>query len=128
MHLATHEILRLLITGQFKNPSQFDWMRVNVRARIVERAIIRRDFTDELCAEQRSEQFRIGNSFKKMWKELRPKLDEVLANEPSKRPGSYGEALAIATAEGGILWTCFGQPLYRYVTGVTPSETEIRHS
>jgi hypothetical protein len=121
-----HEILRLLVSEHFQNPPQFHWTRVNVRARIFELAIIRRDFTDELCAEQRREQFRMGNNFKKMWRELRPKLDEVLADEPSKRPGSYSEALAIAEAEGGILWTCFGQPLYRYVTGVTPSEAETK--
>jgi hypothetical protein len=68
----------------------------------------------------------VGDNFEKMWKELRPKLDEVLADDPSKRPGSYGEALAIAAADGGALWISFGQPLYRYVTGVTPSEAEIK--
>jgi hypothetical protein len=120
-----HEILRLL-ANHFRNSSQFDWQRVDARARIFEQGIIRRDFSDELCAQQRREQFRIANSFDKMWKELRPKLDEVLASDPSKRPRSYSEALGIAAAEGGILWTTFGQPLYRYVSGVTPSETEIK--
>jgi hypothetical protein len=34
-----------------------------------------------------------------MWKELRPKLDEVLESDPSKRPRSYREALGIAAAK-----------------------------
>jgi hypothetical protein len=60
-----HEILRLLISEHFRNPSQFDWTRVNVRAKIFELAIIRRDFTDELCAEQRREQFRVATTSRK---------------------------------------------------------------
>jgi len=120
-----HEILRLLISEHFRNHSKFNWTQVNVRARIYERAIIERDFTHELCVEQRAEQFRLEKGFKKMWSELRPKLDEILANEPSKRPTSYREAVAIATIEGGVLWG-FGQELYKHVTRAALSETEIR--
>lgn len=54
-----HEILRLLISAHSQNPTQFDWKEVKVRARVYELAIISRDFTDELCIEQRSEQFRV---------------------------------------------------------------------
>src|SRR5260370_36632850 len=67
-----HEIIRLLVSEHFTNPAQFDWTRVNVRARIYETAIIQRDFTEELCAEQRQEQFKTQNGFDKMWKPLRP--------------------------------------------------------
>lgn len=43
-----HEILRLLITAHFASPLRFDWTRVDVRARVYEDAIIRRDFTEEI--------------------------------------------------------------------------------
>jgi len=119
-----HEILRLLISAHFRNPSEFVCGRVNVRARIYEQSIIARDFSDELCARQRKEQFRVESNFEKMWKGLRPKLDEVLASEPPKRPATYSDAVSIATARGGVLWG-FGAELYRGITQATLSEPEI---
>jgi hypothetical protein len=119
-----HEILRLMISEHFRNPAQFDWNLVDVRARIYELAIIRRDFTDELCLQQRQEQFKVEDGFRKMWAGLRPKLDEVLADEPSKRPTSYLESVFIASHDGGVLWG-FGQILYAHVTASSLSEKEI---
>ncbi len=120
-----HWILQLLVSEHFINPAQFDWTKINVRATVYERAIIERDFTDELCIQQRKEQFQLEARFEKMWKQLRPKLDEIVAQHPSKRPTSYHAALAIATMEGGVLWG-IGRELYRYVTGSTPTEAEIK--
>src|SRR6266853_2017318 len=62
------------------------------------------DFTDELCVQQRKEQFELEKRFEKMWTELRPKLDQILAQDQPKRPTSYRDAVGIATEEGGILW------------------------
>jgi hypothetical protein len=44
------------------------------------------------------------------YQDLRPKLDEILLQDPSKRPTSYHEAIAIGTMEGGVLWgtACHG--------------------
>lgn len=125
VYLAPNWILRLLVSEHFINPSRFDWATINVRAIVCERAIIVRDFTDGLCIQQRKEQFDLEGHFEKMWKELRPKLDEILAQDPSKRPTSYRAAVAIATMEGGVLWGV-GRELYRYVTGSTPTEAEIK--
>ncbi len=123
--LPPHEILRLLISEHHRNPLNYDWTQVDVRARVYEIAILRRDFTNELCVRQREEQLRLETSFRKMWDELRPKLDEVLINEPSKRPTNFHEAATIATIDGGVLWG-FGRELYRHVTGTAPSEAEIK--
>ena len=120
-----HEILRLLISAYFSNPTQFDWTKVDVRARAYEVAIPLRDFDNELCVQQRKEQFELETRFEKMWKELRPLLDAILAKDPSKRPTSYREAVAIAVRDGGVLWG-FAQELYRYVTGNKPDEAEIK--
>src|SRR6266446_3247068 len=80
-----HEILRLLISDHFQNPPRFDWTRTNIRARIYKQAIIGRDFSDDLCAKQRKEQFKVEASFKKLWSNLRPKLNDVLRTDSSKR-------------------------------------------
>jgi len=120
-----HWILQLLIQEHFKNPRLFDWTKIDMRARVYERAVIERDFTDQLCVRQRKEQFEVEKRFEKMWKELRPRLDEVLLQDPSKRPTSYREAVTIATIEGGVLWG-IGRGLYDYITHGAVTEAEIR--
>jgi hypothetical protein len=120
-----HEVIRLLVSAHFSNPTQFDWEKVNVRARAYEVAIPLRDFDNELCVQQRKEQFEVEDRFGKMWKGLRPILDAILAKDPSKRPASYREAVAIAVRDGGVLWG-FGQGLYKHVSGSEPSESEIK--
>jgi len=122
---APYEILRLLVSEHFRDPSQFDWPKVDVRARSYESTTPVRDFNDDLCVQQRKEQFALENQFEKMWKGLRPSLDEVLAKAPSKRPTSYHEAVAIATRDNGTLWV-LGRGLYKDVSGSEPSEVEIR--
>lgn len=114
-----------LVLEHSRNASRFDRSKISVRATIYEQAIIARDFTDQLCREQRKEQFLQADRFDKMWRKLRPKLDEVLAQDPLKRPTSYQAAAAIATIENGVLWG-FGQELYRFVAGSTPTEAEIK--
>jgi hypothetical protein len=98
-----------------------------VRARTYEEAIPRRDFDDPLCVQQRKEQFRVQNQFEKMWKGLRPKLDEILKKDLTKRPTTYQQAVEIATMERGVLWS-FGAGLYERVAGKEPSDAEIKAS
>lgn len=118
------EIIRLLVSAHFGDPAQFEWTKVDVRAREYEDTIASRDFDDNLCVQQRSQQFETQKEFEKMWKELRPKMDAILAKDPSKRPITYRDAVAIATMDGGTLWG-LGQGLYK-VTGKEPTEAEIR--
>lgn len=120
-----HEIVRLLVSAQFGNPSTFDWTRVDVRARAYEDAVPRREFDDPLCVEQRKEQFRVQEQFERIWKGLRPKLDEILKRDPSKRPTTYQEAVEIASVHGRILWG-FGAGLYERVAGREPTDAEVR--
>jgi hypothetical protein len=120
-----HWILQLLIVEHFRNPLLFDWTETDMTARVYERAIIQRAFTDELCIQQRKEQFELEKRFEKMWTDLRPKLDQILAQEPSKRPTSYRDAVGVASSEGGLLWG-IGTELYRYVAGSTLTEAEIK--
>jgi hypothetical protein len=118
-----YEIIRLLLSAHFRNPVQFDWTKVKVRARAYEVAIPVRDFDDELCVRQRKEQFELEKRFKKMWKGLRHSLDAILAREPSKRPTTYREAVAIAAMDKGMLWF-FGRELNKYVSGNELSDVE----
>ena len=118
-------ILGRQVQEYVRNPSLYDWTKLVVRAAICERWIIDRNFTDQLCIEQRKFQLEQAHHFDKLWTKLRPKFDEVLAQDPAKRPTTYQAAASIATIEGGVLWG-FGQELYRYVAGRTPTEAEIR--
>ena len=120
-----HWIIKQLVLAHSKNASRFDWTFLPVRARFYERAIIDRDFTEELCDQQRNEQFELEERYAKVWANLRPKLHEALAQNPSLRPTDYHAALALATLEDGVLWGV-GQEIYRYVAGSTPSEADIR--
>lgn len=119
------EIIRLLVSANLSNPSRFEWAKVKVRAREYEAVIGSRDFDDELCALQRADQFKTEKAFESLWKNLRPKLDAILAKDPSGRPVTYRDALAIATAEGGVLWG-IGQALYGHVSGHVPSERDTK--
>lgn len=120
-----HEIIRLLLSAHFANPTHFDWTKVNVRARPYEASIPLCDFNNELCVQQRKEQFEAEEHFKNSWKKLRPLLDAVLAKDPSKRPTSYRAAVKIALADGGVLWG-FGRGLYKHVSGSQSTEIEIK--
>jgi hypothetical protein len=92
---------------------QFNWKNVDVRAAAYEGAIVHRDFTEALCVEQKKQHFKIEREFERYWKRLRPKLDQILLHDPSKRPASFHEAVAIAIRDGGVLWG-IGQRLYDY--------------
>jgi hypothetical protein len=61
----------------------------------------------------------------KVWKQLRPEFDKILATDPSKRPGGYHEAVVIATLPGGVLYG-FGRKLYSHIVGQDISEEEIK--
>lgn len=119
------EVIRLLISTHKNTPVGFDWRKVDVRARVYENAISRRAVDDALCAEQRHHQFRLEKKFKKMWTGLRKGLDAILANDPSKRPTSYQDAVAIAERDGGVLWT-FAKWLYKPIAKTEPTEEEIK--
>ncbi|HUA14791.1 MAG TPA: hypothetical protein VMG31_05800 [Verrucomicrobiae bacterium] len=95
-----------------------------MKARAYEDAIPRRDFDDPLCVQQRKEQFRVQEQFEKMWKELRPKLDEILKKDPVKRPTTYRQAVEIATVHGRLLWH-FGAGLYERVAGKEPTDAGV---
>jgi hypothetical protein len=120
-----HEIIRLLVSAHTANPGGFDWTTVDVRERAYEDAIPRRDFDDPLCVLQRKEQFRVQEQFEKIWKGLRPKLDEILKKDPAKRPTTYRQAVEIASVHGRILLG-FGAGLYERVAGKEPTDAEIK--
>jgi predicted nucleic acid-binding protein len=120
-----HEIVRLLVSAHARNPARFDWRQVDIRARVYERAMVDRDFTNELCVQQLNEQQRIEREFMGCWERLRLKLDPVLAKDPGKRPTSYSQAAEIArSANPNLLWG-IGRELYSRVSGTTPSDAAI---
>jgi hypothetical protein len=120
-----NEILTLLVSAHARNPARFDWQQVDIRARVYERAIIDRDFSNELCVEQLNQQHQVEQEFMGVWEQLRPKLAPILAKDSGKQPTSYSQAAEIArSANPNLLWG-FGRGLYSHVTGTTPSDAEI---
>jgi len=120
-----NEILRRLISAHLRDESRLQWFNVDVRARDYEAAIPRRIFDDAACVQQKRQHFQFEKSFRQFWKRLRPKLDEILARDPSKRPKNYREAVAIAVRDGGALWD-IGQGIYRHVSRKKPTEADVR--
>lgn len=122
-----NEIVRLLIAAHVRDAANYDWTSVDIRARPYELGIARRsEFVDDLtCEEQRRHHFKAEKDFKKIWTPLRPKLDAILAKDPSKRPSTFEEAAAIAERPGGVLWG-LGAQLYSYISITEPNEDEIR--
>jgi hypothetical protein len=98
-----HVILELLISAHMSNPANFDWAKIGVRAQLYEDELSRNNPDEELCAHERKKQFRVQEQFRKMWARLRQQLDPMLAKDPSRRPTNYSEAVAIATADQGLL-------------------------
>jgi hypothetical protein len=122
-----HEIVARHTLLHQKYPSAFNWRGVNIRARVYERAIIERDYTEELCKIQFSEQRHLEEEFMKFWHELRTKLQPILDAEPEKRPARYSEAAEIARTGTPSVLLGIGSELYKRgaKTEGIPSEAEI---
>jgi hypothetical protein len=98
---------------------------VDVEAKGFERALALRMFTEDVCVEQRGDQFSKAEEYAKFWKGLRPKLDPTFAKRKIKRPRSFVEATKIARRDGGVLWS-IGADLYKHESGIELSESEIK--
>jgi len=118
-----HEILTLLCSAHASNPTTFDWRGVNIRTTDYERAIIDRDFTDELCEMQLREQRNVEEGFMQFWQGLRAKLDPLLGSGPTNRPRSYGHAAEIART--GKVLKGLGKPLYQRGSQRSLDDAEI---
>lgn len=119
-----HEVLTLLTSTHAKGSTAFDWRTVDISAEAYERAIIDRDFTEELCKTQLSEQRNLEADFSDFWRELRKKLDPYLDADPSKRPTSYSQAAEIARS--GAVLSGLGKPLYQRGAGRSLNDVEIK--
>jgi hypothetical protein len=60
----------------------------------------------------------LAGQFEKGWKSLRPKLDDIIARDPSQRLSNFKEAADASVKPGGVLWG-FGKWLYDDATGAT---------
>jgi hypothetical protein len=118
-----HEILTLLTSTHAKNPARFNWQLVDIRAGIYEQAIIKRNFSSDLCRIQLAEQQQLEKNFMEFWRQLRTKLDPLLDADPSKRPTAYAQAAEIAK-QGAVL-AGLGGPLYFRGSGVALNNFDI---
>jgi hypothetical protein len=121
-----HEIVRRLVSAHATSPTRFDWRNVGVRARGYERAIIERNFTEDLCAVELEQQLALEDKFLGFWRALGPKLDPFFDANPQQRPTSYHEAVQIARSGETNIVSGIGQALYSAVAGIDLSELDIR--
>jgi hypothetical protein len=110
--LPPHEILRVLCSAHARSHSGFDWRQIDIEAPFYERAIISREFTDQLCETQLREQRNVEDGFMNFWRDLRTKLDPLFGSNPENRPRSYQHAAEIART-GKLLIDGLGKSLYR---------------
>jgi hypothetical protein len=124
-----HWILTLLCSAHTANPNTFDWRRSNIEGKEYERAIINRDFEEELCQRQLVEQRSLEHGFMEFWKQLRAKLDPLWENDPKKRkrPTKYSQAAKIARTANPNLLLGIGAELYQRgaKTATVPSDADL---
>jgi hypothetical protein len=124
-----NEVVRLHVLNYQHDRSQYDWRRVDVRAQAYEDVIARRTYPD-ISIEQRKVHLELKKQFEKAWKSLRPKLDDIIAKDPSQRLSDFREAADASIKPGGVLWG-FGKGLYDHATGstadggITDDEVEV---
>ncbi len=110
-----HEMIRLMIKSHAEAPERFDWKDVDVRmSPDCESLIAQQDYLGDIfSAEQRIEQRGFEKEFKRVLKSVRPRLDEIPAQE---RPSSYEELVASDQVHGRFVWNLI-RGIYQTVSG-----------
>lgn len=123
-----HWILNLLCSAYSKYPNKFDWRRINIEGKEYAQAIINRDFNEELCRRQLTEQRALEHEFREFWKRLRAKLDPLWEKSPKRRrPTKYSQAAKIARSANPSLLLGIGSELYLRgaKTDTIPSDADL---
>jgi hypothetical protein len=126
-----HEVVTILASTHANNPTTFNWREVNIGETGYERAIIDRDFTDQLCETQLQQQRNLEDGFMRFWQSLRMTLNPFLDADPTKRPTCYSQAAEIARSAKPSLLLGIGVELYKRGAKrgakieKTPSDAEI---
>jgi len=89
-----YEILRILIAAHAANPSNFQWLAVDVRSGGLAHEIRTGELTadDALADLQRTEQNASIKGYKAQWVQLRSQLDPIFAAQGIPRPKTFEEA------------------------------------
>ena len=120
-----HEIMTRLAVTHANSAQGYDWRKVYLRAQAYEGAIIDRDFTAALSAENLNVQQQLEQEYMAYWQNLRVKLAPILDKDPSSRPNTFKEAIQIATSTGNNVLFGIGKGLYKRASTVDLSDAEI---
>jgi hypothetical protein len=106
-----YEVLKLLIKAHADDPARFDWLAVDVRSGELNHEIRTGELTadDQLSGEQWKEQKEALKGYKKMWVDLRSKLESAFVAEGKPHPTTFKEAY---TEYGPRLLPSIGKGLY----------------
>lgn len=108
------EIITLLIEEHQRNPNMFNSDKVDIKAENYRNSILHENLSsdNEISQNEREFQNKTNDDFEKVWKELKPELDDIFENEPSlKCPQDYHGIIEIDKSEKGYLYK-IGQLFY----------------
>jgi hypothetical protein len=99
-----YEVIKKLV-ARFESPGTFDWSDVPIEiagagAAIADSKII----TEDLAKNEREEARAFEKGFVKMFNDMKPDIDRLLARGHEKTPGSISELVERFQKPGGVFW------------------------
>ncbi len=123
--LPIGELLQKLIRAFEKDPSAFEWNRVEVRLTEAEEKAFRgADVADALSEAVRREAAVPKRRFEQLYAEAKPAFDRVFEANPSSRPKSVADLIG-GLQRGGQYWK-IAQSLYDRLAGHAAEEGTVR--
>lgn len=109
-----------------QNALNYDWKRISVRNRQIEREIVERTlFDDDLAHEEKESAGETKASFENYFSGMRPRFDQIFSNG-TERPATLGEFVSILQRPGGAFWTGYGRTFYARNVQHEPEEKSVR--
>jgi hypothetical protein len=123
-----NELMRLLTTAHFQNPTAFDWTTIDVRAPAYGDALRSRDFVSdqELAIAQGQDFKNRKKKYKQTFSELHARIQEIFAKYGEKPTPTLREAISrLQNAHAALIWT-MGKWIYDRGAGANANEATIK--
>lgn len=123
-----NELMRLLTTAHFQNPTEFDWTTIDVRSLEFEHALRRRYFVSdqELTIAQGEDLRNRKKKYKQTFRDLHPRIQEIFAKHEEKPTPTLREAISrLQSADAALIWT-MGKWIYDRGAEAHANETTIK--
>ncbi|MGO9072872.1 MAG: hypothetical protein ACLQEI_01670, partial [Terriglobales bacterium] len=125
---SQNELMRLLTTAHFRNPTAFDWTTIDVRSPEFEDALRRRYFVSdqELTIAQGEDLKNRKKKYKQTFSELHPRILEIFAKHGENPTPTLREAISrLQNADAALIWT-MGKGIYDRGAEADANEATIK--